>query len=210
MTNQLIQDPKKLKLTQIPIQHIESKIDIISLDTEDILDVFRKMKFARGLKILLELQSEYDKIINVSDTKETLINTNRIKQLATDIYNQGISLLSQVKTIAVVNTENLTKEIEELSEELATCQKETLRVLIEQRLEINKRNLTTAKKSKDRVDELLCEVELCTDSIREITLTLPELVEHKPKDEFDKILLELNARIEFAQRVKDEYVKQGL
>ncbi len=210
MTNQLIQDPKKLKLTQIPIQHIESKIDIISLDTEDILDVFRKMKFARGLKILLELQSEYDKIINVSDTKETLINTNRIKQLATDIYNQGISLLSQVKTIAVVNTENLTKEIEELSEELATCRKETLRVLIEQRLEINKRNLTTAKKSKDRVDELLCEVELCTDSIREITLTLPELVEHKPKDEFDKILLELNARIEFAQRVKDEYVKQGL
>jgi hypothetical protein len=211
MPNQLIQDPNKQ-----PIKKIEITIGVSSREKK-LLDGFIRLGFKEGVKALQNLKNEYDNlklIFDNNDMNNTLINAERIKKLTDNLYSQGLDLLMPAldisQQLAVTNIDNLTDENKELEEELKKCNKETLALIIKERLEKNTKSIGLVKKYRDRADELFGQVGLCKDSIREIRLELPELMSHKPKDELDKIMLELKTRVEFAQRVHEEYARQGI
>ena len=207
MPNQLIQDQKKLKPATTNV-------------AGDLLKGFQSIDFHRGVKVLNNLNAEHSRLVSIlsHDWGESLINTKRMKKLELDIYDQGLRLLTEVletaRHLTATNIETLENESKELSEELGRYKddssKATLVSIIEERLKLNQKGLIVAKRYNDRIDELVCQAELCVDSLRDVSLTLPELVEHKPKDELDRVLIELGSRIEFAQRVKAEYAKQGI
>lgn len=201
MVNQLIQDPAKLP------------------KTVTLLEGFEKLGFDRGAKAFSKLEkvnSELQGILNGSKIEDSLVNTKKIMELSSSIYSRGISFLEEtariVKQSGVGELFELTKENEELESELTRYKdsKPSMYLLVQERIDKNKKNIELVKKSSDRVDELLCNVGLCIDSLRGISLELPELVSHKAKDDFDKVMLELNTRVEFAQRVKAEYERQGI
>jgi len=205
MVNQLIQDPNKLAKPSISVS---------------LLEEFKVLGFERGERSLRKLEginSELNKIfIRNPDISTSLVNTKRIKELTSDIYSQGIhlleTLLETVRQSGITNQIELQKEEEELEEELRrqVIKEGSLYSLIQERLGKIKKNLGLTKRNSDKVDEVLCHVGLCIDSLREICLEIPELISHRSKDDFDKVMLELNTRIEYAQRVKTEYDKQGI
>jgi hypothetical protein len=224
MTNQLIQDPEKLKKRLVQMQEekqpatlVEQHGTWIVTPTNPVFVDFKSIGFDRGTKVWSKLNEVHENLLSILSTADnSIIDTDKIKKLESEVYAQGISLLKQTLETAkqITGTDNtlesLKSETTELQDELTKASSETLKNLIKQRIEVNSRNINTVKKASDRVDELLCQTELCIDSIREICLTLPELIVHKPKDEMDKVLIELNSRMEYAQRIKEEYVKQGL
>lgn len=214
MTNQLIQ--KKVKRISINVmedfvlnQVVSNKV--ISLETAllNSLTGRNRITFDKLKGVYYNLDS-----IFASDIENSIVDVNKIKKLTVDVYTQGLNLLDRIKNLSLhVSANNfdiLTEENKELTDELNKCTSEKLRVMIKERLDKNTKNIDLVKKYNDQVDELLCQVGLCIDSLRGISLELPELINHKSKDEFDKILLELNTRIEFAQRVKAEYIRQGI
>ena len=204
MVNQLIQDPKKLK---IPI-------------STTLLSEFKTLGFSRGEHALQKLESVTSDLKGIftrnPDLETSLVNTGRIKELADSLHLKGISFLSDTLRIArqsnPVSLLELAEQVEDLETQLEKHAEEkgTVYSLILERLEKNRHNLALVKKSSNKVDELLCHVGLCVDSLREICLELPELIGHKSRDDFDKVVLELNSRIDYAQRVKAEYDKQGI
>ncbi len=203
MVNQLIQDPKKLK---IPI-------------STNLLSEFKILGFSRGERALQKLETVDSDLKGIftrnPDLETSLVNSGRIKELADSLHLKGIGFLND--TLRIVRQSNtvslleLTEQVEELEVQLEKYEEEkgTVYSLILERLSKNRSNLALVKKSSNKIDELLCHVGLCIDSLREICLELPELIGHKSRDDFDKVVLELNSRIDYAQRVKAEYDKQG-
>ena len=206
MVNQLIQDPAKLPKTRG-----------ISLS---LAQEFEALGAERGSRALRKLESVNSDLVGlfarVSGIDESLVNIARMRELTTSVYERGISLLSStleiVKQTGVASQFELMKECEELEEELLRYKdsKVSMYLRIQERLDKNTRILELVKGNADRLDETLANVGLCIDSLREISLELPELISHKSEDGFDKVLLELKTRVEFAQRVKEEYSRQGL
>ena len=204
MVNQLIQDPAKLK---IPV-------------STTLLNEFKTLGFSRGERALQKLEEVTSDLKGIftknPDLEASLVNTSRIKELTDSLYLKGISFLSDTLRIARQSNPTslleLTDQVEDLETQLEKYEEEkgTVYSLILERLGKNRSNLALIKKSSNRIDELLCHVGLCIDSLREICLELPELIGHKSRDDFDKITLELNSRIDYAQRVKAEYDKQGI
>jgi hypothetical protein len=194
MTNQLVQDPKKLKiaLTRLQQQQVINGqvINTTITATADLnfthkvinqLD-FDSISFSRGTKILAKLNDSHNQILSVfsNNTNDSLINIDKMKSLELDIYNQGINVLKQVYEIAQQLQQSKVDELnaihDELSKKLETLDKASpMYNLTSDRLDINSKSLGMIKKYNDRIDELLCQVELFTDNISEMCLELPEL-----------------------------------
>jgi hypothetical protein len=202
MVNQLIQDPNKL-IRDTPSEKLLSQ-------------GFAKLGFTKGIKSYANIKSEYDSlqlILSNSNLDETIVNLVRIRDLSDKIYKHAItlliSLLDITQQLRLTDYELLSQETNELKEELKSCSPK-LRGIINDRLEKNTNSLALVKSHKDRSDEILCQAGLCIDSIREIRLSLPRITSHLTEDEFEKVLLELRTRVDFAQRVHDEYARQGI
>lgn len=230
LTNQLIQDPKKKKQVQgvekcsrcgsslyFAVAEIEQSIkgvESVKLQL-NLTEQFNKINYTQGAIKFNKLSIEYENLnkIFTNNIDTSLINVNKIKTLTTNIYNQGIGILNSILTIAQqlnnTNEKELTDELLELQENTSKFKGKTLQLISERVDKINN-SLKIVKGYKDKCDELLCEVGLCIDSIREIRLQLPELTSHRPKEEFDKIVFELGSRINYAQRLHDEYKRQGI
>lgn len=213
--NQLIQDTNKQ-----PIQ--KTKEEVLRQDSiikeKELKEGFTRLNFNEGLKAFQKLQSEYNNLGLVLVSKginDALVNSKRISVLTSELYQQGLSLLIKVLNIyqqsGVTDTDSLISENKELEVELEKYNAgSTMRSLVSERISRNTNSLKMVKGSRDKLDELFMEAELCTDSIREIRLELPELMSGRPRDEFDKAMLELRTRMEFAQRVQAEYASQGI
>lgn len=213
MTNQLIQKPNRPSVVKPEVQIVH---DSIILFERRLADGFNSLETQSGTKSFNGLKSEYDnlkKIFENSPIDNSIINVDRIKKLTSSLYLQGLKLLASalesIRQLGSTNAMDMELEVIELEKELGGCS-EKLKPIVEERIEKSKKALQAVKGYKDRIDELLCEAGLCKDAIREIRLEIPELMSHRPKDEYDKIMHELNARVEYAQRVKAEYDKQGI
>jgi len=213
MVNQLIQKPNRP-----PIKKTEEQISFgsISLLEKRLSDGFASLQYQRGIKSLSGMKGEYDslrKIYEGSEPINAIINVERTRKLTDSLYQQGLQLLASaletVRQLGATDVGQLADEVAGLRKELTACSA-VLAPIIAERIERNEHSLKAVKGYQDRADELFNQAGLCADSIREIRLELPELMAHKPQDEFDKTMLELNTRIEFAQRVKQEYAKQGI
>ena len=204
MVNQLIQDPNKLPKVY-SIDNLLSEFNSLGLS-----------KATVALKKLSKVNTDLSRIfLNGPNIEEALVNISRVKKLTQDIFMEGVHLMENALEVAqqtnIGNLAELKIENDELLTELKDKKEgSSLHSLIKERLEKNQKNIAIIKQKNDRIDELLLHVGLCTDALREICLQLPELVRHKGKDEFDATVAELDERIGFAQRVKAEYVKQGL
>jgi hypothetical protein len=138
-----------------------------------------------------------------------------MKALELDIYNHGINVLKQVYEIASQLQQTKIDELNEthtdLTTKLATLDKSSpMYSLMNDRLDINNKSLGMIKKYNDRTDELLCQVDLYIESISEMCLELPELINHQAQGDMDAKIRELNNRIAMAQRIKDEYNKEKI
>lgn len=213
MVNQLIQ-----KENRPPIKKTEQEVTYATVVTLEkrLIDGFNYLEHTRGIKALNSIKEEHDslqKLFIARELSDSIVNVDKIKSLTDSLYSQGLHLLSSAfesaQQLATTNIEQIESEISELETELQNCS-ETIRPIVSERIEKNKKSLKSIKGYRDRVDELLCQSGLCKDSIREIRLELPELMSHKSQDEYEKLMLELDTRIAFAQRVKAEYMKQGL
>lgn len=213
--NQLIQDTNKQ-----PIQ--KTKEEVLRQDgiikEKELREGFTKLNFNEGLKVLKDLQNEYNNLGLVLVSKgidDALVNSKRISVLTKSLYQQGLSLLIKALNVyqqsGVTNVDSLIAENRELGTELERYDiGSTMHSLVSERLSRNTNSIRIIKSSRDRLDELFMETELCTDSIREIRLGLPELMSGRPRDELDKAMLELRTRMEFAQKVQAEYASQGI
>lgn len=213
MVNQLIQ-----KKDREPVRR-EAVTSGSALTLEKRLEAgFTKAEFSEGLKVFSRIKKEHDllrPLLQDSGALNSLVNLKRIGQLTENLYLQGLSRLMQALDISEqlgqTNADTLEVESRELKEKLEGHEPgSTLHNMITERLEKNAKGLKTVKEHRDRMDEVLMEAGLCRDSMREIRLELPELVGHRSKDELEKVMLELRTRIDFAQRVHEEYTKQGL
>ena len=216
----------------MPNQLIQKKdrppIDRVTKDAKDIATIaikesslkagFEKFSFEKGLKYLNKLEVEYkglNSLLLNSRIEDTVLNLKRVSKLTDSLYRQGLSFLSQILHVAeqtsTSSKEELLEESKELREELERSRPNSvLHRMIGERLEKNSQALSTVKAYSEKLDEYFCQVGLCKDSIREIRLGIPELLDNKPKEEYDKVLLELRTRVEMAQRVQAEYTRQGI
>ncbi len=213
MTNQLIQKKNKSPIVKPTIQ---INYDDTTLLENKLAEGFSKLDNKSGEKAFNSLKSEYDSlklIFNNSPIGDSIINIDKINKLTSSLYLQGLKLLSSsleyIRQLSTADYVLMETELTCLEDELKTCSN-NLKSIVQERIEKNKKSLQIVKGYRDKIDELLCQVGLCKDAIKEIRLELPALMAHKPKDEFDDILNELNSRMKYAQRVKDEYEKQGL
>ena len=209
--NQLIQDPDKLPLTS----RIERKV--LKLEKK-LSEGFKSLSSQEGLRVFEGLKNERDSlslIFQGGGLDDSVINSERVGQLTGELYLQGLTLLLKalgiVQQLGSSSVDSLVTENGDLETELGKHSPDsTMFSVVSERLGKNKKSLTLVKGFRERADELFNQVGLCKDSIRGVRLELPELVASKPKDEFDRLLLELDTRMEFAQRVKEEYTRQGL
>ena len=223
MVNQLIQDKRKLQVKYLQDPSL-LPLGTVSFTEKDnnlreehrLLEGFTRSGFPAGLKSFESLSKEYHSLgslIAGRNGSDSLVNIKRIDELTTSLYSQGLHFCSLVLDIGQQlnegGLESLTTEKDELQEELKTCSAK-LQPLVTERLAKVEESLRTLKGFKEKVDEALGQAGLCKDSIREVKLDLPEVLLHTPQDEFDKALLELRTRMEFAQRVKEEYKAQGI
>jgi hypothetical protein len=213
MVNQLIQKKGKLPIVKPELQ---ITLDSVTILEKKLFDGFTKLDNKSGEKSFVGLKSEFDnlkQIFNNSTIDSSIINVDKIKKLTSSLYLQGLKLLSSslehMTQLGMTDYVLMETELTCLEDEYKTCS-ESLKPIVLERIEKNKSSLKAVKGYRDKIDELLCEAGLCKDAIREIRLKLPELMSHKPKDEFDEILHEINSRMSYAERVKKEYEKQGL
>jgi len=213
MVNQLIQKPNRP-----PIKKTEQEVVYQNINVQEkrLGEGFASLDYQPGVKAYNKLKNEHDSLKQLFDNRalgDSIVDIPKIKNLTDSLYSKGLrilaSALDSVQQLGSTNTVDMELEVIELEKELDGAS-EKLKPIIEERIEKNKKALGTVKGYRDRIDEYICQVGLCRDSIREIRLELPELMSHKPQDEYDKLILELNTRIAFAQRVKAEYDKQGL
>jgi hypothetical protein len=213
MVNQLIQKPNRP-----PIKKTEQEVIYqgINIQEKRLGEGFTSADYQVGLKAYNKLKSEHDSLKLLFENKtlgDSIVDIPKIQKLTDSLYSQGLRLLTSaldsVQQLGNTNAVDMELEVIELEKELENCS-DKLKLIIEERIGKNKKSLETVKGYRDRIDEYICQAGLCRDSIREIRLELPELMSHKPQDEYDKLILELNTRIAFAQRVKVEYDKRGL
>lgn len=208
--NQLLQDPNKKPI-------VRQTSEVQSLE-----ELLRKKLTASGhersLKIFKSLQEEYLPVVLLLEGRtvdSSLLNVPKITSLVKDLYQTGLKFLAQgieiLGQLSATSTGTLGAEKKELEDNLQRYEPESsMHSLVSERLVKVSESLKLVKSYNDKMDELICQSELCRDSIREIRLELPKLVGQKPQDELDKVILELRARMDFAQRVQTEYKKQGL
>lgn len=215
MPNQLIQDPKKLGI--LKTDTLTAK-ETVNKNTNSKID-FASINFDRGIKVANKLENIHRQILPVfinSSELNSLVDIEKMKKLELDLYNQGTNVLRQVYEIAQQLQQSKVDELKSthdiLKKQLDSLDPNKIGMfnLLQDRLEINEKSLSMIKRYNDHIDELLCQVELYIESISEMCLELPELLNHKTKDDMDKTLLELKSRIEIAQRIHDEYTKEGL
>ena len=212
MPNQLIQKKNK------PVIVREVKESSAAITEQRLRDGFNYAKSEEGLKYLTKLEEEYKGLrylLDNSSIEDTVLNLKRISKLTSDLYQQGLNFLSQALNItqqlSTSSREDLITENKELKTELEKCKPDsTIHKLVTERLSHNAKSLSKVKEFREKLDEYFCQVGLCRDSIREVRLGIPELLGNKPKDEFDKAMLELRTRVELAQRVQAEYTRQGI
>lgn len=207
----ITQDPNKKPIQRKPIEAATFTIE----NFDQILNLKLKGKQHEDY---LELKKEYtgvQELLVGTNIQDTVINTPRIRDLTKDLYSRGLVFLNQAWDISsqLSNTDIniLRKENEELNRNLLDQDKDsTLYSLIAERLDKNNKALKLVKGCNEKLDELDARIGLCTDSIREIRLELPELLNNKSQDETDKVMMELKLRVDYAARVQAEYKRQGL
>jgi hypothetical protein len=216
MVNQLIQNKNKSSVVkQSPPQIIPHVDTILSLEKK-LMGGFAQIQNSQGMKSFESLKSEYDLlqlVLQNSPQDNSIVDVAKIKKLTNELYPKGLKLLSSVmvtqKEMSNIDIGNLEIDIAELKAEYDTCS-EKLKPVVQERINKINSSLETVKGFRDKTEELLNEAGLCKDTIRELRLKLPDLMSHKPKDDFDMIRHEIDKVIGFAERVKKEYDKQGI
>jgi len=210
MPNQLIQKKGKLPIV--------GEIKTTSWTEVSLREGFKKASSEVGLKYLARLEDEYkglEGLLQGSKVDETVLNLERISKLSYNLYQQGLSFLTKalniIEQLTTSSKDDLLGEKSELEVELGKLVPGSrLHGMVTERLANNEKSLAKIKEFKEKIDEYFCQVGLCRDSIREIRLGIPELLDNKPREELDRIILELKTRVELAQRVQAEYSKQGI
>ena len=219
MTNQLIQHKNKLSLVNnnqlVPKQTLQPIDTIVSLEKK-LMGGFAQLQNLQGMKAFESLKSEYDLlqiILQSSPQDNSIIDVAKIQKLTNELYPKGLKLLSSAmitqKELSNIDIGNLEMDVAELKSEYETCS-DKLKPVVQERINKINSSLEVVKGFRDKTEELLNEVGLCKDTIRELRLKLPELMSHKPKDDFDIIRHEIDKVVCFAERVKKEYDKQGI
>ena len=215
-TNQLVQKAGKPPIVRERGELVYKSI----LRHEKVLDEgLPSTKSEKAPRLYASLKKEYSNLellfTNNREVGVVLINSIKVKSLTQELYLQGLGLM--VRILNTLQQGDLT-DVSVLKEDTASLEGDLSKLdpssnlysLVQERIERNTKSIRLLKQYTDRQEELLCEASLCRDSIREIRLELPELLGHKAKDETDKVLLELRTRVEFAQRVQQEYQRQGI
>ena len=216
MVNQLIQNKNKSSVVKQSSQQTPLPIDTILSLEKKLMGGFAQIQNSQGMKSFESLKSEYDLlqlVLQNSPQDNSIVDVTKIKKLTNELYPKGLKLLSSAmmtqKELSSIDIGNLEMDIAELKAEYNTCS-EKLKPVVQERINKINSSLETVKGFRDKTEELLNEVGLCKDTIRELRLKLPDLMSHKPKDDFDMIRHEIDKVIGFAERVKKEYDKQGI
>ena len=201
--------PSGLSRTQVPVYiSLEDKVSAMLKDTA----------FTKGQKSFAELKAEHDGLVMLfagSKVNDTLINVDKTKSAIEDIYAKGLSFIEQAvttsKQVDITNYDTLKMETDELAENIKDKgQDSALYKVLKQTIDKNNNILALVKKNKDHIDELLCQVTLCKDSIEEVRLTIPSLINYTSADDLQKSIAEVNQRVDFAQKLSNEFKAQGL
>lgn len=196
---------------------IEVKVTLTTSKT--LIENLQDAKFEKGIKVYNSLKEEYDNVTLLLNSREninsTLIDLEKITKVTNEIYNKSqkflLLALNIFKQLNVTSYDNLKVETEESKENLSSCKPESaLYKTLTEVVDKNNKMLDLMKKNKDRIDELFGQVSLCKDAIMEIRLGLPELLHHQSTDELNKTITESKDRLNFAQRLLEEYKIQGL
>jgi len=216
MVNQLIQNKNKSSVVKQSSQQTPLPIDTILSLEKKLMGGFAQIQNSQGMKSFESLKSEYDLlqlVLQNSPQDNSIVDVTKIKKLTNELYPKGLKLLSSAmmtqKELSSIDIGNLEMDIAELKAEYNTCS-EKLKPVVQERINKINSSLETVKGFRDKTEELLNEAGLCKDTIRELRLKLPDLMSHKPKDDFDMIRHEIDKVIGFAERVKKEYDKQGI
>jgi hypothetical protein len=227
MPNQIIQDPnKKGDPNSFQLQwgksiakglDIVPPLPVVTLGPSERETKIEGLNFPELQKAFNSLKSEYEGIglLLNNNTLRTnkLVNIDRLKALSDELYSQGLNLLTPIIDLKQQLDRTDIGDLEEETKELALVVETgspRMKALLQERLEKNTNSLKLVKGFKDRINELLCQVKLCRESIREIRLELPEILNHTSSSELEKVMLELQTRVSFAQRVRNEYIRQGV
>ena len=189
----------------------------ISLE-DKVSGLLKTAKFDKGQKAFNSLKSEHDGIVLLfagSKVNDTLLNVDRTKSAVEDVYTKGLSFIEHATIVSkqteVSDTNALQLETDELTEQLKNHPLDsTVGKTLKQVIDKNNNILGLVKKNRDSIDELLCQVSLCKDSIEEIRLTLPGLLNYTSADDLQKSIAEVDQRVGFAVKLKDEFKAQGL
>jgi len=219
MTNQLIQKPNKKKLTPSTPEvrfHPTDISVVVSMETK-LSNELTDCHFDKGIRAFQNVKSEMDhlKIIVDGANPTTLIDVGKTYKVATDIYSKCLNFLSLSLQIygqlEGTDYDSLKAENQELKAKVSEhFDNPIIYKTLVQAVDKNDKIISLFKKNSDRIDELFAQISLCKDSIMEIRLTLPELLNHESKDDLDRALVESKDRIEFGQRLLEEYKAQGL
>ena len=191
----------------------------VYLSLEDkVSSMLKDTNFAKGQKSFAELKAEHDGLVMLfagSKVNDTLINVEKTKSATEDIYAKGLSFIEQAvttsKQVDITNYDTLKMETDELGENIKDkAQDSALYKVLKQTIDKNNNILALVKKNKDHIDELLCQVTLCKDSIGEVRLTIPSLINYTSADDLQKSIAEVNQRVDFAQKLSNEFKAQGL
>jgi hypothetical protein len=194
-------------------------VTVQTLSLEDkVSSLLKDSNFDKGQRVFTSLKAEHDGIIQLfsgSKVNDTLINVEKTKSAVEDVYSKGLTFIEQAtlvsKQIGTTDVNTLQLETDELTEQLKNHPVEsTVGKTLKQVIDKNANILSLVKKNKDSIDELLCQVSLCKDSIEEIRLTLPSLINYTSADDLQKPIAELQQRVDFAQKLHDEFKAQGL
>lgn len=191
----------------------------VSIKIEKTLpDKLQEAKFDRGVKTYNNLKSEYEGVLGLFSGKvnTTLIDTSKVKKTTEEIYKKSLDFLNLglelYKQLNVTDYENLKAEIGELESSLENFKDTTSASYRILREALDKKNqmLGLMKKNKEKIDELFGQISLCKDAIMEIRLGLPELLYHQSADEVDKVIADGRERLNFGQRLLEEFKREGL
>ncbi|OGO20492.1 MAG: hypothetical protein A2144_03130 [Chloroflexi bacterium RBG_16_50_9] len=180
---------------------------------------FNEIKMDQGMSVFRDLKGEYDALKQIylgdSFTDASLINTAKMKETIVKVYRKALDLLTTVldlsRQVSTIDISHLEQKNREIEQEIKAKEAQNLPVLaLKDKLDRNIENITAARTTCGKVDGLLHQVNLCERLLRKARFEIPELIVHRPREDFDQMIAELEGRIGLAQKLKEEYDKQGI